>query len=153
MQLNAKFGVLSDWRLNAPAGICIVCGPCVVTGELLKWKVICVLPPLNTKEFAGIPFTVKSLAWTVAVFTASVRLITKSVGWVLMMLLQAGVVVVTAKPTSSLSVKASCWDAPLMALRPSTHEVDVLGEYRGAVVVVARIESAGCPDRLAAAAD
>lgn len=25
--------------------------------------------------------------------------------------------------TSSLSVKASCWDAPLMATRPSVHEV------------------------------
>ena len=50
----------------------------------------------------------KSLAWTVDVSTASLRLITKSVGWVLMMLLQAGVVVVTAKPTSSLSVKVSC---------------------------------------------
>ena len=62
----------------------------------------CPLP--KTKEFAGIPFTVKSLAWTVAVFTGSVRLITKSTGWVLMVLLQAGVVVVTAKPTSSLSV-------------------------------------------------
>ena len=46
---------------------------------------------LNVTEFAGIPFTVKSVAWTVPVFTASVRLITKSVGWVLMMLLQAGV--------------------------------------------------------------
>ena len=64
---------------------------------------------------------------------------TKSVGWVLMMLLQAGSLVVTAKPTSSLSVKASCWDWPLMALRPSIHEVHVLGEQRGAVVVVARV--------------
>jgi len=27
-----------------------------------------------------------------------------------------------------------------MGIRPSTHEVDVLGEYRGAVVVVARVE-------------
>ena len=25
-------------------------------------------------------------------------------------------------PTSSLSVKASCWDVPLIATRPSTHE-------------------------------
>ena len=33
-----------------------------VTGVLLKWNVICVLPPLNTKEFAGVPFTVKSVA-------------------------------------------------------------------------------------------
>ena len=35
-----------------------------------------------------------------------------------MMLLQAGVVVVTAKPTSSLSVKASCWEAPLIGVAP-----------------------------------
>ncbi len=49
------------------------------------------LPLLNTNEFAGVPFTVKSVAWTVAGFTGSLRLITKSVGWVLMMLLQAGV--------------------------------------------------------------
>ena len=104
MQLNAKFGILSEARLNAPAGIFIVCGPCTLTGEVLKWKVSVVLPPLNATVFAGIPFTVKSLAWTVAVFTASVRLIMKSTGWVLMVLLQAGVVVVTAKPTSSLSV-------------------------------------------------
>ena len=52
-------------RLIAPAGICIVCGPCVLTGDVLKWKVIVVLPLLNTKEVAAIPFTVKSLAWTV----------------------------------------------------------------------------------------
>ena len=82
----------------------------VITGELLKWKVIVALPLLNTNEFAGVPFTVKSVACTVAGTTASLRLMTKSVGCVLMMLLQAGVVVVTAKPTSSLSVKASCWD-------------------------------------------
>ena len=85
---------------------------------LLKWKVIVVLPLLNTNEFAGVPFTVKSLAWTVAGSTASLRLITKSVGWVLMMLLQAGTLVVTAKPTSSLSVKASCWDAPAIGHAP-----------------------------------
>ena len=88
--------------------MCIVCTPCVATGELLKWKVISVLPPPNTNEFAALPFTVKSPAWTVVGFTASLRLTTKSFGWVLMTLLQAGAVVVTAKPTSSLSVKASC---------------------------------------------
>ena len=37
-----------------------------VTGELLKWKVIVAFPLLNTNEFAGVPFTVKSLAWTVS---------------------------------------------------------------------------------------
>jgi hypothetical protein len=43
----------------------------MLTGELLKWKVICVLPPPNTNEFAAIPFAVKSLAWTVDGFTAA----------------------------------------------------------------------------------
>src|SRR3954465_1273347 len=104
VQSNSKFGIPSEARLNAPAAMCIVCGPCTLTGEVLKWKVSVALPLLNATVFAGIPFTVKSLAWTVAVFTGSVRLIMKSVGWVLMVLLQAGVLVVTAKPTSSLSV-------------------------------------------------
>jgi len=57
-----------------------------------------VLPLLNATVFAAIPLTVKSLAWTVAVFTASLRLIMKSTGWVLMVLLQAGVVGVTEQP-------------------------------------------------------
>ena len=61
-QLNAKFPWLSEARLNAFAGIFIVCEPCVVTGELLKWKVIVALPLLKTNEFAAIPFTVKSVA-------------------------------------------------------------------------------------------
>src|SRR5204863_9266450 len=98
----------------------------VTTAQLLKWKVIVALRLLNTNEFAGVPFTVKSVAWTLAGTTGSLKLITKSVGCVLIMLLQAGVVVVTAKPTSSLSVKASCWDAPLMITRPSAHEVTCL---------------------------
>jgi hypothetical protein len=37
-----------------------------------------------------------------------------------------GVGVGEAKPTSSLSVKASCWEVPLMAFRPSVHEVRCL---------------------------
>ena len=96
--------------------------------RLLKWKVIVVLPLVKIgARFAGVPFTVKSPAWTVAGVTASLRLIMKSTGWVLMMLLQAGVLVVTAKPTSSLSVKASCWEALLIGTRPSTHEVTCFG--------------------------
>ena len=63
----------------------------MTTGELLKWKVIVPLPLLKTNEFAAVPFTVKSLALTVAGFTGSLRLTMKSVGCVLMMLLQAGV--------------------------------------------------------------
>ena len=67
--------------------------------------------PFDNEAIRRIPFTVKSVAWTVAGSTGSLKLITKSVGWVLMRLLQAGSLVVTAKPTSSLSVKASCWEA------------------------------------------
>src|SRR4029077_15150879 len=59
---NSKFPWLSEARLNAFAGICIVCEPCVVTGELLKWKVIVALRLLKTNELAGVPFTVKSVA-------------------------------------------------------------------------------------------
>src|SRR4029077_12534418 len=116
-------GALSEFRKIAPAGICIVCTPCIVTGEELKWNVICVEGgPVYVNEFAGVPLTVKSVAWTLEGSAGSLRLIMKSTGVVLMMLLQAGMVVVTAKPTSSRSVKTSCWDWPLTATRPSSHE-------------------------------
>ena len=36
---------------------------------------------MSASEFAGVPFTVKSLGWTVVGSTASLRLIMKSVGW------------------------------------------------------------------------
>ena len=36
---------------------------------------------MTTSVFAGVPFTVKSLGWTAAGSTASLRLILKSVGW------------------------------------------------------------------------
>jgi hypothetical protein len=52
------------------------------TGEVLKWKVIVKLPFITKAESAGIPFTVRSLGWTVAGSTDSLRLIMKSVGWV-----------------------------------------------------------------------
>jgi hypothetical protein len=124
--VKSNTGLLSEARLNAPAGICIVLEPSV-TGELLKWKVIVLLALLNVgARFDGIPLTVKALAWTVDVSTASLRLMTKSIDCVLMALLHAGVVVVTPKPTSSLSVKASCWEEPLMATRPSVHDVTCL---------------------------
>jgi hypothetical protein len=55
------------------------------TGVLLKWKVIVALPLLSKNESAGIPFTVKSLAWTVAGSTASVTLIIKSRGRIVTM--------------------------------------------------------------------
>src|SRR4029450_10813958 len=119
-------GQLSEARKIAPAAICIVCTPWVTTGELLKWKVIVALPLLKTNELAGVPFTVKSLAWTLDGSAGSLRLITKSTGCVLMMLLQAGTLVVTEKRTRARSVKASCWAWPLMVTRPSTHVVTCL---------------------------
>src|SRR5437867_4584591 len=106
--------------------MCIVWTPCVATGELLKWKVIVVVPGVYVTVFAGAPFTVKSVAWTVAGFIGSVTLTMKSVGCVDITLLQAGLVLVTEKPINSLSVKASCCDAALMATRPSVHDVTCL---------------------------
>ena len=124
--MNSNIGISSEARRIAPAGISIVCKPCVVTGVLLKWKVIVALPFDNVSESAAIPFTVKSVGWTVDGSAGSLKLTTKSTGWVVITLLQAGSVVVTEKPTSSLSVKASCWDWLLMVTRPSTHEVRCL---------------------------
>ena len=62
-------------QLKAPAAICMML--LVRTGDVLKKKIIVVLPFDKVKEFAGIPFTVKSLASTVPGSTASVTLITK----------------------------------------------------------------------------
>src|SRR6266478_1371859 len=95
-------------------------------GEVLKVKVTVPLLLLKANESAGIPFTVKSVGCTVEGSTGSLRLMTKLTGCALMKLLQAGVVVVTTKPTSSPSVTASCCDAPLMITRPSAHEVTCL---------------------------
>ena len=52
------------------------------TGEVLKWNNIVVLPFDKVAEFAEVPLTVKSLAWTVTGSTGSLTLIMKSVGWV-----------------------------------------------------------------------
>ena len=116
----------SDWRRIVPAAMCIVFEPCT-TGDVLKVKVIVALPFDKVAMFAGVPFTVKSLGWTLFGSAASLKLTTKLLGAVpTTKLLQAGSVLVTEKPTSSLSVKASCWDWPLMITRPSTHEVTCL---------------------------
>jgi hypothetical protein len=95
--------------------------------------VIVVLPLLNANEFAGVPFTVKSLPWTVAGSTASLTLTMKSVGGVNTTLPQPELVTeqpvgvgVGVGPTTSLSVKASGWYVPLMGTRPSTHEARCL---------------------------
>ena len=89
----------------------------------MKWKVIVVSLFDKIAKIAGVPFTVKSVAWTLDGFAGSLRLIMKSVGPVpVARLPQAGVVVVTENPTNSLSVKASCWDVLLMVTRPSSHD-------------------------------
>src|SRR5215470_14964240 len=77
MQANSCTGPPQS---KAPAGICIVCTPGCVTGELLKWKMIVVLPLIKTDEFAGRLFTIKSLASTVAGSTPPLTLIMKYVG-------------------------------------------------------------------------
>jgi hypothetical protein len=58
VQVNSCTGPLP--QLKAPAGICIVFWPCTA-GEVLKWKVIVVLPFDKIAVFAGVPFTMKSL--------------------------------------------------------------------------------------------
>jgi hypothetical protein len=62
-------------QLKAPAAICMML--LVRTGDVLKKKIIVVLPFDKVKEFAGIPFTVKSLASRVAGSTGPLKLITK----------------------------------------------------------------------------
>jgi hypothetical protein len=51
-----------------------------------------VLPLIKAEASAGIPFTVKSLAWTVAGSTAQLRLISKVVGGVKTVMPQSGLV-------------------------------------------------------------
>ena len=70
----------------------------------------------------------KSVAWTVFGSTGSLKLMVKSVGCVLMRLLQNGLLVVTAKPTNSLSVKAfqetymlpKCGEEVLLSAQPDS---------------------------------
>ena len=50
---------------------------------------------MSAAEFAGVPFTVKSLGWTVPGSTASLTLISKTVGWLNITL---GQEVVTEQP-------------------------------------------------------
>ena len=66
-------------QLKAPAAICIVLTPCTA-GEGLKIKSIVVSPFNKTASPAGIPFTVKSLASTVAGSTGLVTLTVKMIG-------------------------------------------------------------------------
>jgi len=68
-------------QLKAPAAICMVLPPST-TGEVLKAKSIVKLPFTTVAESAGVPLTVKSLAWTVVGSTDSLTLILKTVGWV-----------------------------------------------------------------------
>ena len=66
-------------QLKAQAEICMVLRPCV-TGVVLKWNTMVLFPFSKAKAFAGIPFTVRSVASTVAGFAGSLKLIMKSVG-------------------------------------------------------------------------
>ena len=50
------------------------------TGEVLKWKVMLRSPLMMISLSAGVPLTVKSVAWTVAGSAGSLRLTVKSVG-------------------------------------------------------------------------
>lgn len=66
-------------QLKAQAEICIVFWPCT-TGVVLKWNTMVLFPFSKAKASAGIPFTVRSVASTVAGFAGSLKLIMKSVG-------------------------------------------------------------------------
>ena len=50
--------------------------PCV-TGVVLKWNTMVMFPFTKLTAFAGIPFTVRSVASTVAGFARSLKLTTK----------------------------------------------------------------------------
>ena len=58
-------------------------------GELVYWNLNVVLPLIKVTASAGIPFTVKSLAWTVAGSTSQLRLMSKLVGGVKSVMPQA----------------------------------------------------------------
>ena len=67
------------------------------TGEVLKWKVMLSSPLMMISLSAGVPLTVKSLAWTVAGSAGSLRLSVKSVGAV-PTIMRPQVVLVTVQP-------------------------------------------------------
>ena len=70
----------------------MVLRPCV-TGVVLKWNAMVMFPFCKAKAFAAVPFTVKSVGWTVAGSTGSLTLTIKSVGAVPVITLpQAGLV-------------------------------------------------------------
>src|SRR4051794_12242897 len=80
----------------------MVCGPCVVTGEVAKLKVM-LRPPAYEKVAAETPLTLKSLACSVEASTKSVTLTVKDVGGAVTRPSTAGVVVVTEKGTATRS--------------------------------------------------
>jgi len=88
VQVNSATG--PKRQLKAPAAICIVLTPCTA-GEVLKVKSVVMLPFNKLTESAGIPFTVKSLASTLAGSTGSLTLRLKSVGGTVTMLPQPAV--------------------------------------------------------------
>ena len=124
--MNSKSASLSEARLNAPAGICIVCSPCVTTGELLKWKVI-VVSPFGKANGVGRSPVHREIARLDSCRIHRVGQVKmKSVGCVLMTLPQAGVGGGHGKTHQLPIGKGILLGLPLMATRPSVHEVTCL---------------------------
>ena len=55
--------------------------PCV-TGVVLKWNTMVLFPFTKVTASAGVQFTVRAFAWTLAGSAGSLKLTTKSVGGV-----------------------------------------------------------------------
>jgi hypothetical protein len=72
MKRNVHVKSTGGPQSKAPAGIRIVFRP-PTAGDVLKWNVIVILPLATIAESAGIPFTVRSLAWTLVGSTGSLR--------------------------------------------------------------------------------
>jgi len=129
VQVNSWTGPLQ--QLKAPPGMCIVCKPGMVTGDVVYWNRIVVLPLIKVTASAGIPLHVKSLGCTVAGSTGQATLTSKTVGGVNTTPPQpalvteqdmgVGVGVGVPAPGGSLSKKVSPWETPLIVTRPSTH--------------------------------
>jgi hypothetical protein len=77
VQVNPATGPLP--QLKAPTGICMVFCPSV-TGVVSKWNTIVVFAFCKVNVFAGMQFTMKAFALTLAGSAGSLKPTTKSVG-------------------------------------------------------------------------
>jgi hypothetical protein len=93
MQRNSQVKSTGGPQSKAPAGMPMVLRP-DTTSEMLKWKVIVVLPFVTTTESAVAPLILKSLAWTVDGSTGLLTFTTKSLGRVKMVITHEGLVTV-----------------------------------------------------------